>query len=70
MGGEAADVLRGLAADARLAARRTAYASTNKVLSDADADALLMDARILVRIAYRMELLAEGISTGENAISG
>jgi hypothetical protein len=65
MGGEVPEVLRGLAAEARLAARRTANASTNAVLSAADADALLMDARVLVRIASRMEVLAENISTSE-----
>lgn len=69
MGAEAAEVLRGLAADVRLAARRTAYASTNRVLSDSDADALSIDARTLVRIAYRMELLADDMSTAGDEVS-
>jgi hypothetical protein len=67
MGREAPEVLLDLAAGARLAARRTAYASTIAELPDADADALLIDARTLVRIAYRMEILAEEISTSGDA---
>ena len=67
---EAPEVLRGLAAEARLAARRTAHASTDAGLPDADADALLMDARVLARIASRIEILAEDVSMSEHADSG
>lgn len=63
MSGEVPAALRDLAAEARLAARRTALASTNSVLSDADADALLMDARVLARIASRIEILAEDMTS-------
>lgn len=53
------EVLRDLAADARVAARRSAHAGTQVVLSDAEADALLTDARLLARIASDIEVLAE-----------
>lgn len=60
-------VLRDLAADARVAARRSPHASTQVVLSDVEADALLTDARLLARIASDIEVLAEDFSTGEKA---
>jgi hypothetical protein len=63
MSGEVPEALRDLAAEARLAARRTALASTNSVLPDAEADALLMDARVLARIASRIEILAEDMTS-------
>ena len=66
--GDVAEALRGLAARARLAAHCTAYASIDSVLPDADADALLTDARVLARIASRIEILAEDISTSEDGL--